>query len=116
MFCISAKAGRAPKRRITISTFTTPAIPCAAFFATPRGAEHDHNQEWWEGISDYEITAYEDAAMYQGATQETLLDNTKIEAILANLGLSTSKLSMGGAIVDPVLFSRRPGGQPIRGY
>ena len=49
-------------------------------------------EPWWEGIADGPLTEYEDPALYRGATQATLLDLRKIDAILAPLGPSLDTL------------------------
>lgn len=73
------------------------------------------DDSWWEGILDGEDTRYEPAGLYEGATQQTLLDNAKLEAILRHNGLSWAALFGPGARHAPVRYSRQPGGVEIGG-
>ena len=73
----------------------------------------DETQEWWEGITDGDLTRYETAHLYSGVAEIDLLDAEKQESILAYLGLSYNHLFRIGATKDAVLISRRPGGEPI---
>lgn len=75
--------------------------------------EGDIEQEWWESILDGEITVYEPEELYQDVGEMDLLDNDKLEEILAKLALSSQKLFSRVLTCDPVLLSRRPGGTPL---
>lgn len=76
----------------------------------PHGTSED---EWWEGTSDGPLTRYEPAGLYDGASGATLLDNGKIDAILASFGLDAERLFGPGGRVTPVLFAKRAGGEPL---
>ncbi len=47
---------------------------------------------WWEGIADGPATRYEHEDDYRGATEATLLDTQKIQAILGRLNTSLDAL------------------------
>lgn len=67
----------------------------------------------WEGILDGEVCAYEPEGLYDGVTDETALDNSKLDAILDHNGWSIQKLFGPDARRNPVLFSRRIGGEEL---
>lgn len=73
----------------------------------------EETKEWWEGITDGELTRYETAHLYSGVADMDLLDSEKQESILAYLGLSYDMLFKPNATKDAVLISRRPGGEPL---
>lgn len=75
--------------------------------------EADPAQERWEGISDYPQSRYEPEGLYDETTAETLLDNRKIDMILGSFRLDAAALFAPGAAADPVLFARRPDGEPL---
>ena len=66
---------------------------------------------WWEVVADGAPSPYEPDGLYDDAAEAMLLDNRKIEAILVHNGLSLEALFSPGARREPVLFSRRPGGE-----
>ena len=75
--------------------------------------EGDIEQEWWENTLEGEISTYEPAGLYQDAGEMDLLDNDKLEEILAKLALSSQKLFSRVLTRDPILVSRRPDGIPL---
>ncbi|MEM9584133.1 MAG: hypothetical protein AAGA08_13565 [Pseudomonadota bacterium] len=75
--------------------------------------EGDIQQEWWENTLDGQMTTYEPDDLYQNAGEMDLLDNAMLESILAKLELSSQKLFSRVLTRDPVLISRRPGGEPL---
>lgn len=58
--------------------------------------------EWWEGILDGDLTAYEATDLYADTTEETVLSNAKIDTILAKARLSLDTMFARSA--DTVFF------------
>ena len=69
--------------------------------------------EVWTGVTEGTPTRYEGESFDPKASEMDLLDEVKQEMILAYLGLSYDALFRPEAKNDPVLITRRDGGEPL---
>ena len=76
----------------------------------------DPAQARWEGTLDGYTTEYEPQGMYpSGIKPSEVLNNAKIDAILAHNGLSHATLFRAGAKSKSIVFARKAGGAPMPG-
>jgi len=73
----------------------------------------DPDRAGWEAIADGPPCAYEPAGLTEGKDETELLGSDGVSAIMAATGLAPQRLFAAGGTLHPVLFSRRPGGEPL---